>query len=58
MGNIGDKSAVSLLIQRLQDEDYEVRLKAAEALGKIGDTQAIDPLIKLMRDGKSQVLGQ
>ena len=41
------KSAVEPLIKALEDED--VRYYAADALGKIGDKRAIEPLIKLLR---------
>ncbi len=37
--------AVEQLIEALSHNDWEVRDFAAEALGKIGDTRAVDPLI-------------
>ncbi|HOL55553.1 MAG TPA: HEAT repeat domain-containing protein, partial [bacterium] len=34
----------------LNDKEWTVRSSAAEALGKIKDTRAIDPLIKVLAD--------
>ena len=36
---------VNTLIQKLKDKDPDVRYKAAEALGKIKDARAVEPLI-------------
>ena len=37
------------LINALKDNDAGVRLKAAEALGKLADARAVDPLIEALR---------
>ncbi len=37
------------LINSLKDKDAGVRLKAAEALGKLADASAVDPLIEALR---------
>ncbi|RQW80314.1 MAG: hypothetical protein EHM14_05370 [Methanothrix sp.] len=42
-GELGD------LINALKDKDAGVRLKAAEALGKLADARAVDPLIEALR---------
>ncbi|ODS34707.1 MAG: heat repeat-containing PBS lyase [Candidatus Scalindua rubra] len=41
---------VEELINALGDRDLEVREEAAEALGKIGDARAVEPLIKALGD--------
>ena len=43
-GELGD------LINALKDKDANVRLKAAEALGKLADSRAIDPLIEALKN--------
>ena len=51
LGKIGDKYAVTSLINLIQDEDEKsVYLKesAASALGVIGDMRAIDPLVSIL----------
>jgi HEAT repeat protein len=49
LGRIGDTDAVEELIGTLWDDDARVRLKAAWALGQIGDDRAIHPLQRLYR---------
>jgi HEAT repeat protein len=44
------KPAVEPLIAALKDEDIFVRRRAAEILGKIGDTRAVEPLIVALKD--------
>ena len=46
---------VEPLIQALNDESEDVRLRAAEALGKIGDTRAVEPLIQALKDKRVSV---
>jgi len=41
--------AVGLLVKALESDDYELRLEAALALGKIGDPSAIPHLVELMK---------
>jgi HEAT repeat protein len=41
--------AVSPLIKALKDEEAQVRVGAAMALGKIGDARAVEPLIKALK---------
>jgi len=38
------------LIRALKDEDYWVRWRAAESLGRIGDKRAVEPLIEILND--------
>lgn len=42
-------------IRELQDPNHEVRFSAARQLEKIGDAQAIQPLVETLVDGVSQV---
>ncbi|AKB50838.1 putative lyase [Methanosarcina barkeri str. Wiesmoor] len=49
LGLMGE-SAVEPLIQALNDEDSRVRVRAAEALGRLGDKRAIDPLTDALND--------
>jgi HEAT repeat protein len=43
------------LVKALRNKDGEVRCAAARALGKIGDTQAINPLVVALRDSYGNV---
>jgi len=47
-GNIRIKKTVKLLIEKLNDYYAIVRQSSAEALGKIGDIRAVDPLIQTL----------
>ncbi|MCK4269764.1 MAG: HEAT repeat domain-containing protein, partial [Methanogenium sp.] len=47
--------AVEHLIPVLDDKNYSVRLAAAEALGEIGDRQAVKPLIVRFSDESDEV---
>ena len=49
IGKIGDKRAISPLIQMLRDESFEVRVKTAQVLEGIG-REAVDPLIQVLND--------
>ena len=49
---ISGSSSVDALIQALKDEDAGVRAKAAESLGKIGDTKAVEAIMDLIRSPK------
>jgi tetratricopeptide (TPR) repeat protein len=44
------KKDVKGLIEALKHRETDVRKKAAEALGKIGDTKAVEPLIQALKD--------
>jgi HEAT repeat protein len=48
------KSLVPKLIEALRDENPWVRLSAAEALGKIKDPRAVEPLIAALKDPLSR----
>lgn len=43
------------LIDDLTDSDWQVRSKAAMALGEMGDEKAVDPLIEALRDDVREV---
>ena len=49
LGQIGDATAVPLLIAALEDEDEDVRIDAADALGRIGSSEAVEPLLNSLR---------
>jgi HEAT repeat protein len=44
---------VTVLIERLYQEDLIVRLSAAKALGEIKDARAVEPLVAILRDESS-----
>lgn len=46
LGVLGDHHSVPALVDRLRDEDIDVCIDAAEALGQIGDTRAVAPLVE------------
>ncbi len=48
---------VGTLIKSLRDEEYNVRRRAATALGRIGSDQAVVPLIESLRDEAHNVRG-
>jgi len=45
LGRVGDRRAVTPLINALQDAADAVRMEAAEGLGKLGDPEAVDALM-------------
>jgi HEAT repeat protein len=49
------KPALKDLINLLNDPDWKVRYRAAEALGMIGDEKAVNPLIRILSDNKDHV---
>ena len=57
LGELKGTTAVSKLIRNALNTQIDVRPRyfAAEALGKIGDLDAFDPLIKLLKDRSSEV---
>ena len=48
--NLVDAESVESLISSLRHEDESVRRQAAEALGEIGDTRAVKPLTRTLKD--------
>ena len=54
LGEFGEP-AVEPLIQAMEDESPQIRARAAEALGKIGDERAIIPLNKALDDNYGMV---
>ena len=52
VSNYKDTSALGALLYCLnnKEEDYKVRLACADALGKIGDRYAVEPLIDVVKD--------
>jgi len=53
LGRIGDASATSALVNKLDDKFLAI--DAANALGEIGDPQAVDGLLKLIGDEDASV---
>lgn len=53
IGEIGSESSTQHVADRLVAEDPEVRSRAARALGRIGDTRAIDPLADALADDEN-----
>jgi len=51
LGKLGDRAAVSPLIECLHCDDYYVRESAAQALEQLGDRAAISPLLRLLEGG-------
>ncbi len=45
------KKDIKGLTKALQHKDRLVRTNAAEALGKIGDNRAVEPLIEALKNG-------
>lgn len=50
IGDIGNSRATASVVEALEDEDEEVRRRSAETLGKIGDWQAVEPLVMALKD--------
>jgi HEAT repeat protein len=53
LGEIKDARAVPYLVEALDDKDDFVRFFAAEALGKIGDPSAVEPLMESVKNNSS-----
>jgi HEAT repeat protein len=52
---IADRSSIPMLIELLNDKEFEIRWIAAEGLIKTG-RRSISPLLKSIRDGKSSLI--
>jgi len=52
LGEIGDSSAVPVLIKALHHPDRDTRREVVIALAKLGDKRAIDPIVGLWADPK------
>jgi HEAT repeat protein len=48
-------AAVNRLVVELQGTEYELRVEAARALGRIGDARAVQPLSAALRDSHSNL---
>ena len=48
LGNVKDERAVALLASALQDLEAEVREAATHALGRVGSTSAVGPLVRAL----------
>jgi HEAT repeat protein len=53
LGILGDRKSVDTLIERLKDEDVDVSIDAAEALGNIGASEAVPALIESLENDPS-----
>jgi HEAT repeat protein len=56
LGRLGDPGSAEYVVPLLADSDWRVRLKAAWALGRIGDTKALPALMRLMRDDEREIV--
>ena len=54
LSNIG-KAAVGQLSDAMKEPKWETRYRAAEALGRIADDKAVQPLIKALSDNRDHV---
>ena len=54
LSNIG-KAAVGQLSDAMKEPKWETRYRAAEALGRIADEKAVQPLIKGLKDNRDHV---
>jgi HEAT repeat protein len=54
-GISSDEKAIAPIIRTLKDDDWEVRSKSAEVLGKIGDPKAVEPLIQALKDNVGNI---
>jgi MFS family permease len=55
LGNLGDHTVRPTLLDRLPgEEDVGLQLAYAAALGQLGATEAVDPLLALLRDSESK----
>jgi len=50
------KECVPHIIKLLDEQDWWLRMIAAETLGKIGDTRAVPPLVKALRESTSAMV--
>ncbi len=50
LGLAGAKKAVAPLVEAMEDEVPEVRMRAAKALGAVGGTAAVAPLVQTLRE--------
>jgi len=55
LGEIGDESAVPVVISVLEEKRMTMRYTAARSLGNIGDNRAAPGLIKLLKDDEWEV---
>ncbi|MEM9925973.1 MAG: HEAT repeat domain-containing protein [Cyanobacteria bacterium P01_D01_bin.50] len=54
LGQLKNRSAVEVLIQACECDDFRLREAAIQALAAIGDKRAIAPLLKMMQSNKQQ----
>lgn len=55
LGQLGDRRAVPLLKRYLEDEDWQLRFRLAQAFGDLGGPEAQAALEKLANDSSEQV---
>ncbi|HDK38352.1 MAG TPA: HEAT repeat domain-containing protein, partial [Thiolapillus brandeum] len=53
LGLLKDRTSIDILIERLRDEDLDVAIDAAEALGHIGAAEAVPALIESLENDPS-----
>src|SRR2546421_6722004 len=52
LGRIGEERAVEHFVAMLDDEGYDARLVAVQALGEMADSRAVDALLVQLADGQ------
>ena len=57
LGKVPNESGNTAIRGRLEDADAGVRRAATEALGQLGDKQAVEPLIRKLEDTDADVRG-
>jgi HEAT repeat protein len=55
LGKLGSSISVDSLIMSLKNPDWYIRWGAADALGKIGDKRALEPLTRIKDDDDDDV---
>lgn len=55
LGKLGEKNALSPLLETLQDKEGYVRYFATEALGRLGDSSVISNLVEVIEDEKGDI---
>ena len=55
MGELGDKRAIPLLTNYVEHEDWQIRFRLVQALGRLGGDEAKAAIAKLVDDESEQV---
>ena len=58
LADLGDAKAVDVLLDGLDDEDWNVRALAARGLGRLKDDRALPRLVRALRTDVPEVRGE